>query len=30
MGRMIVVVGNENDLDYSCSMRHWLGGEKVK
>ena len=30
MGRMIVVVGNENDLDYPCSMRHWLVGEKVK
>jgi hypothetical protein len=30
MGRMIVVVGKENDLDYPCSMRFWLGGDKGK
>ena len=30
MGRMIVVAGNENDLDYPCSMRFRLGGDKVE
>src|SRR6476620_7942283 len=30
MGRMIVVVGKENDLDYPRSMRFLLGGNKVK
>jgi hypothetical protein len=29
MGRMIVVVGNENDLDYPLSMRFPVGGDKI-
>ena len=28
--REIVVVGNENDLDYPLSMRFWLGGNKIE
>ena len=28
--REIVVVGDENDLDYLRSMRFWLGGDKVE
>jgi hypothetical protein len=29
MGRMIVVENNENDLDYPCSMRFRVGGDKI-
>jgi hypothetical protein len=30
IGRMIVIAGNENDLDYPCSMRFSLSGDKVE
>ena len=30
IGRMIVNAGNENDLDYPCSMRFSLSGDKVE
>ena len=30
MGRMIVVIGKENDLDYFCIMRFCLGRNKIE
>jgi hypothetical protein len=30
IGRMIVVVGNENDLDYPLSMRFRIGRDKAR